>query len=256
MAVERKLSVAYCVIALFVSVMLIQFRGARQSKAKVVELERKDLQWKLDRLENRLRIPSEALYYDSDAMKEISEIRKRYYEKHGTLAFLPYVNVAGKYNYPGGMSATSRYKESLQFPTDDRDPIYQGSFEKWWFTYIDKFIRGTLYEIRADEKLQAYFEAHPEEFDKRLKPWLVRVTTSYDDRASLAACQALLEWGDRSPEVLDALQRIIDLPKTYRIVDGERHYELHRHCQDAMALSHRYGLGLRRSEQSEIDTEN
>jgi hypothetical protein len=203
-------------VLLIVSIVMIGL--AIKQRARIIKMEQKlqdqDIGIQIERLVNCLRMPSEALYYNHDAIRKICEIRYSSFLKIGVKKFLPYRNVAGRrFDKPilelkKGSSAG--YGDSIYFPPD-YSKIREGvSLENYWLNQVDHSLSLVSNAFRSDTEVGKYLASHPEYFERVFQPWLERLTKCTHPDISLQACDILLKKGKRTETVKNSLKRIID----------------------------------------------
>ena len=117
-----------CLLVFFAGLTFSQWQRARKMEA---EIEATRLEQEIRQLVADLRIPSEAVYYDSRAMRKIAEVRRESYKQHGIKRFMPYANI---WHHPTNMVQgplpDGTYCNDL--PTEEPSIIIQHSFENFW----------------------------------------------------------------------------------------------------------------------------
>ncbi len=216
-------------VAILAVLVIVQWAEIRSQKRKIETLERKEHEMKMARLVFGLRMPSEALYYDNKAMREIAEIRKKYWTMHGTEAFLPYRGMNLNYAAEPWIGWNADWPgQELKVAYDSRYYV-NASFENWWLNNMEQVMAQLQDDLENKHGLGLYFDAHPDEFDRLIKPLLIRLTGAYHPCVSLPACRVLLMKGDHSRQVIQAIERAFD----YGGYEG-----------NVRAINDKYGLGL------------
>ncbi len=236
---------------LLLVIVMWQQGKVRECRRRIETLEYEKHHYQMGILLHQLRVPSEALYYDSDAMEEISEIRMRYWKEHGTDTFWPYRDVFYSYNQIPDTAVRHGINKAISL--EDKDTVRVRSYEHWWSNNATIGVGQLALDFQLDQGLGPYFEENPDKFDKVIKPWVLRLTEAYHVSIRLKACEVLLNRGDRSEQVLGVLRELLSQPKhlVTRHIDGKSvtYLEDSRDTQTAMALNGQYQLGLERTVQ-------
>lgn len=255
MASKSKHVIAYVVIGLSLVIVIWQQGRIREFRSQLGNLEYEKQGYQIGILLHHLRIPSEALYYDGDAMEEISEIRMRYWKEHGTDTFWPYMDVFYSYNLIPDTAVRHDINKAISL--EDKGKVRVCSYEHWWLENATIGVGQLALDFQLDQGLGPYFEENPDTFDKVIKPWVLRLTKAYRADTRLKACEVLLNRGDRSEEVLRVIGELISQPKhrITRRIEGEKTTALDfsKDTQTAMALNEQYQLGLEPAIQPDLD---
>ncbi len=252
MTTKKILALTCIIIALLMVKMTAQHLQIKKLETQIADIE---LQCQVKSFIDELRIPSEALYYDHDAMKQIYTLRQQAYEKMQIKEFLPYRNVFVK--PVGHLFELSRLSNVLSkganawygSPDNPKGSIYcpvaeggswtwiaNASYENFWLNQINHSIGSFKFDLEQNYRLGKYYNEHPNEFDKVVKPWVLRITRSTNPDTSLKACEILLKRGHRDEEITEAVRQVIERSPSKRHVSSSK-------IKQAERLSAMYKLG-------------
>ena len=252
MTAKKQLALACIIIALLVVGMTKQHLQIKALDSQIADIE---IQQQIRSLINDLRIPSEVLYRDHKASKQIFEIRRQAYEKMQIKEFLPYTNVFGlpqqsvfrtsrASNILGEGTSTSygssaNPEGSIYCPAVDVDlaTISNASLESFWLSRMSSSIRNLKFDLDENLRLGKYYNEHPDEFDKVVKPWVLRMTRSTHVDTSMKACEILLKRGCRDEEIIEAVRQVIERSPSKDVAYSSLFI-------DAMRLNDLYKLGI------------
>lgn len=208
---------------------------------------------KIERFVNGLRIPSEALYYDRDAAKEIDDIRRKALLALGVDKFLPYGNVSFAHPFlpdgailelgksggtSFGLAGTPDY--SIYCPVEP-DGWYLNEvefFERKWLRQVENVLGMLEGALRTDSDIRRYLDANPGYFERIFQPWLERLTRCTRPDVALPACRILLSQGQKTEAVRTALAKMIH-GRYYCLLGTSFGYE-----ERAMALVKEYDMDI------------
>lgn len=216
----KKIFAYVCLIIVLLIVQIVR----QQMQIKELESQIADAEHRLQvrSLVNDLRVPSEAIYFDWKAMREICEIRRQVLEKIQVKEFLPYANVFGlsvaevadpsrDVNVLGDVTS-QMYGVSIYCPVPYLKEGAEPTFEKFWFDRAHRCISSLKSDLDSNLRLGKYYNEHPDEFDKVIKPWVLRMTRSTQVDTSLKACEILLKKGHRDEEIKLAIGQLLEKP--------------------------------------------
>jgi len=253
----RKVLALTCIIIVMLGIkMTAQHLKIKKLETQIAEIE---LQIQVKSLIDELRIPSEALYHDHKAARQIIEIRRQTYEKRQIKEFLPYQNVYVKpvrnlrelssssnvlgEGSPAYFGSPDSPEGSIYCPVPGKTMSY-ACLEKFWVNQINHSIGSLKSELDENRRLGKYYNEHPDEFEEVVKPWVLRITKSTHVDISLKACEILLKRGYRDEEIKEALRQMIEIPpskywvSTSEIKKVERLKELYKLELDLPADEH------------------
>ncbi|MBW8015952.1 MAG: hypothetical protein FVQ82_07175 [Planctomycetes bacterium] len=248
----RKIIALTCIIIASLMVLLTkQHQKIKKLETQIADIE---FQHQVRSLVNELRIPSEALYDEHKASRQISEIRQQAYERMQVREFLPYANVFAepeksifhsRFSNVLGQWAPTQYGSAASPGGSIYCPVVEGalttvssaSYENFWVNRIHFAILSLKHDLDENYRLGKYYNEHPDEFDKVIKPWVLRITRSTHVDTSLKACEILLKKGYKDQEIKEALQQVIERSPSKNPVSRSD-------IKMAVRLSNLYQLGL------------
>lgn len=198
------------VVVMIVVIVFASWSWKNELRIKKLEQEiaTKETRFAMMQLQNELHAPSEALYFDYlNLGEELAKLRMKSYANYGVTTYLPYVNVASANSH---MSHGTSAGMSNEFPAVDDDEFHWqtlsgSSPEHYWLNQIRDPCGNLANQINRNEELGAYLKQHPEQFDKHIRPLIVRLLDAYHPHISYSACDVLLAMGDRSDELMEIL---------------------------------------------------
>ena len=186
-------------------------------------------------LQRNLQAPSEAIYYDPvSSSRPLAEIRLKGFYKFGVEHFLPYGNVM----YPGSMAQG----KSEWWAVPSRETVEEKyrwtrisnvCIESWWTNRLARLCNSLAGDMNRGHGTGGYLKNHPAEFDKHIRPLIVRLLDAYNPSVRMKACDVLFAMGDRS-ELLNGIVEITaTLPTSWCPGRG-----------DAVAVIKKYALDI------------
>ncbi len=241
MTARKILALACVIIALLVVRMTKQYLQIKDLRSQIADIElQQEIRW----LINALRVPSEALYYDHKVLWQIAEIRQQAYERMQVEEVLPYTNVFGQsnaYQVPVsnvlGERPITMHGDSIYFPASEVRNVHHGSFEHFWMDRTYDAMRNLEFVLDNNVRLGKYYNEHPDEFDKVVKPWVLRMTRITQVSTSLTACEILLKRGYRDEEIIEAVRQVLENAPSKEVVFPDS-------LKEAMRLNDLYKLGI------------
>ena len=148
-----------------------------------------------------LQIPDEALYYDFHSAREIADIRLKYYRLQGVKKISGDAYVRNLDFYHDKLGGPSFEETSLEEKDHaNTDIVVNCSFEQFWANWPTQSPMSRIAsDFENDKNLAPYWHQHPEEFNNRVRPYLVRFLQATSPHLRIEACHVLLASGDRSP---------------------------------------------------------
>ncbi|MFC1805825.1 hypothetical protein ACFL09_02465 [Planctomycetota bacterium] len=220
-------------------------RGRRVSQAAATTIERER---ELEKILRDLAVPSVLLYFDSEAGRELADLHQRCFAKHGVKEFLPYQNVLAiiRTGEPGAASYSDGKGAFVPTYPADRDwsHLWSGSYELVMLNRSMQAVGRLTFQLEESGPLAGYLRAHPEAFERKIRPLVaVRLRARHRD-TQLRACRLFLAWGDRSEEINAMLKGALQLPKGRSTRDGMTWVEYGMDTIEAARLVKRYALDV------------
>lgn len=172
------------------------------------EIAEKEMRFAMIELQHNLKIPTEVLYFDFKLSEEAALLRMKGYQNYGVKTLLPYTNLM---HSSDGMTGDQGRRE---FPVEEKTDNYVmqlGDFsqEYYWINHLNRRCQNLSGQMNNGNGLGGYLKQHPEEFDKHIRPMIVRLLDSYRTLNTLYACEVLLAAGDRSDELMGIISILL-----------------------------------------------
>lgn len=192
----RTLLVAILAVALIGDYFVLQ-RSEKQRKRQ--EFQQLEQDCKITRCLQQLQVPDEVLYGDESDWQRLAHVRHDSFERHGIGSHLDFDRLlAGQLMYASQPVSPENWGHT------------SSSLEKGWreaSLSACRFIAASL--TNQPER----WRDHPELFQRRIRPLVMRLLEADPSpEITVAACHALLAGGDRNPQILAALQEVLDPP--------------------------------------------
>lgn len=189
-------------------------RLSNENERLLEEVAKLRFDLEIARIDTFLKVPTEALYQDHEFRGELNRIRWEALERHACNDFVP---VFGLYDHSPESPNPNYFRSDrgLEQWKNSQDSFWEG----YGINHADDGVTILNGKLKGSEDFQSRLMSDHELRDDYLKPLLMRFVRSTDQRARLAAVEAMILLDDPRPEVLevirDDLERLSKLDSEY-----------------------------------------
>jgi len=180
----------------------------RQLEEQIAELK---MVSEIKILEDNLKAPMEAIVRSPEPWPKWEEGRRPVLEEAGITHYSQFATVyltgAKHFDLPTDMS-----RKSHLVHVDVSGSMSNSSYEMFWHNFAPNSCDKITFFLKADVPIGEHLRAHPEIFEERLRPLLLRLVRSTERRTRLAACKTLITGGDRTEAMLDVVREFVAEP--------------------------------------------
>jgi len=174
-------------------------RLAKENQQYAEEVAALKFDLEMRRIDTLLKVPTEALYREHMPLDELHRLRWEALKDCGREDFVP---LFGLYFHDPENPHPSHFGKGLEYYAN-----YNGVFwEGYANSHADDGAARLNERLKSSQDFRNRLMADAELRDEYLKPMLIRLMRSTNQRARKAALESMLLLGDRRPEVIDTLR--------------------------------------------------